>query len=101
MIEKFPIRQQDEERIKNDFRSIKVHCIRCGLEDIEISGVESQADGITVHGLYQPGNPHDDRERTFYVTGLLFCRRRNHRFHVKILDQGLRNTNVYFNNMLT
>jgi hypothetical protein len=37
MIEKFPIREQDEERIKNDFRSIKVHCIRCGLADIEIS----------------------------------------------------------------
>jgi hypothetical protein len=100
MIEKFPIREQDEERIKNDFRSIKVHCIRCGLADIEISGIESQADGINVHGLYQPANPYD-RETTFYVTALLFCRRCNHRFHVKILDQGLRNTNVYFNNMLT
>ena len=101
MNEKFPIREEDQERIKNDFRSVKFHCIRCGLEDIEMSGVEPQTEGINVHGLYHPANRYNDSETTFYVTGLLFCRRCNHRFHVKILDQGLRNTNVYFNNMLT
>jgi len=100
MAEEYPISEKHQERIKNDFASMKFPCIRCGLADIEISGIESQADGINVHGLYQPANPYD-RETTFYLTALLFCRRCNHRFHVKILDQGLRNTNVYFNNMLT
>ena len=36
MSEKFAIREEDKERIKNDFRSIKFHCIRCGLEETEM-----------------------------------------------------------------
>jgi len=86
MSEEFPIREEDEERIKNSFSSIKFSCIRCGLRDIEINEIE----------LYHK----EETESAFYVTALLYCRRCNHRFHMKILDQGLRNTNVYFNNKL-
>jgi hypothetical protein len=101
MSEEFPIREEDGERIINDFRSIKFRCIRCGLRDIEISEIQPRCDGINFHGIGQPANPKNDIEMTFYVTGLLFCKRCNHRFHVKILDQGTRNTNIYFDNMLT
>jgi len=86
MSEEFPNREEDEEQIKNSFSSIKFSCIRCGLRDIEINEI-------------QP-NHKKEAETAFYVTALLYCRRCNHRFHVKILDQGLRNTNVYFNNKL-
>jgi len=101
MKEEFLIREDDKERIVNDFRSIKFPCIRCGLQDIGINEIQPYADGINFHGVGQPANPKKDIETTFYVTGLLFCRRCNHRFHVKVLDQGPRNTNLYFNNMLT
>jgi DNA-directed RNA polymerase subunit RPC12/RpoP len=101
MKEEFPIREKDEQRIKNDFRLMKFRCIRCGFKDIEINEIEPHADGINFRGVGRPANSKDDIETTFYVTGLLFCRRCNHRFHVKILDQGPRNTNIYFNNMLT
>jgi hypothetical protein len=40
MSEKFPLREEDEERIKNDFRSIKFPCIRRGLQDIQISEIQ-------------------------------------------------------------
>jgi hypothetical protein len=32
MKEEFPIREKDEQRIKNDFRLMKFRCIRCGFE---------------------------------------------------------------------
>jgi DNA-directed RNA polymerase subunit RPC12/RpoP len=86
---------------ENDFRLMKFRCIRCGFQDIEINEIEPHADGINFRSVGQPAKPKKDIETTFYVTGLLFCRRCNHRFHVKILDQGPRNTNLYFNNMLT
>jgi hypothetical protein len=86
MSEDSRIRKEDEERIKNSFSSIKVSCIRCGLQNIEINEI-------------QPF-PNRGTKTAFYVTALLYCRRCNHRFHVKILDQGPRNTNVYFNNTL-
>ena len=101
MKEEFPIREKDEQRIKNDFRLMKFRCISCGLQDIEINEIEPHADGINFRGLGRPANSNEDIETTFYVTGLLFWRRCNHRFHVKRLDQGPRNTNIYFNNMLT
>jgi len=77
MKEEFPIREEEEERIKNDFRLMKFRCIRCGLQDIEINEIEPHADGINFHGVGHPANPKKDIETTFYVTGLLFCRRCN------------------------
>ena len=70
-------------------------------KDIEINEIEPHADGINFRGCGRPANSKEDIETTFSVTALLSCRRCNHRFHVKILDQGPRNTNIYFNNMLT
>jgi transcription elongation factor Elf1 len=100
MREEYPIKEKDYERIIKDFRSIRFTCIRCGSNDIEIVGADQHADGITVRGIHPP-SPIKDIELTFYVAGILFCRKCNHRFHVKILDQGIRNTNVYFDNMLS
>ena len=101
MNKEFQIREEDKERIIDDFRSIKFRCIRCGLQNIQVIGAEPCADGINVHGSHESADPKKDIEMTFYITGLLFCKRCNHRFHVKILDQGTRNTDVYFDNMLT
>ena len=100
MREEYPIKEKDYERIIKDFRSIRFPCIRCGSKDIEIVGSDPHVDGINVHGN-QPPSPIKDIELTFYVAGILFCRKCNHRYHVKILDQGTRNTNVYFDNMLS
>jgi hypothetical protein len=61
---------------------------------------DSHADGINVHGIHSH-SPTRDIELTFDVANILFCRKCNHRFHVKILDQGIKNTNVYFDNTLT
>jgi len=101
MNEEFQIREDDKERIINDFKSIKFRCIRCGLRNIEVIGAEPYADGINLHGRHESADPKKDIEMTFYVTGLLFCKRCNHRFYAKILDQGTRNTNIYFDNTLT
>lgn len=100
MREEYPIKEKDYERIIKDFRSIRFPCIRCGSKDIEIVGADQHADRINVRGIHPP-SPIKDIELTFYVAGILFCRKCNHRFHVKILDQGTRNTNVYFDNMLS
>ena len=99
MREEYPIKEKDYERIMKDFRSIRFPCIRCGSKDIEIVVVDPHADKINVRGIHPP-RPIKDIESTFYVAGILFCRKCNHRFHVKILDQGIRNTNVYFDNGL-
>jgi hypothetical protein len=101
MSEEFPIREEDWERIINDFKSIKFPCIRCGLQDIEINEIQPYADGIDFHGVGQAANPKNERQTIFYVTGLLSCTRCKHRFYIKILDQGNRNTNVYFDNTLS
>lgn len=100
MREEYPVKEKDYTRIKKDFRSIRFPCVRCGSRDIEIVGADPHADGIIVHGI-NPPSPIKDIELTFYVAGILFCRKCNHRFHVKILDQGISNTNVYFDNRLT
>jgi len=96
------IKEEDYERIIDDFRSIRFPCIRCGSKNIEVIEADSHADGINVHGInsHSPTRATRDIELTFYVAGILFCRKCNHRFHVKILDQGIRNTNVYFDNGL-
>jgi hypothetical protein len=94
------IKEQDYERIIDDFRSIRFPCIRCGSKNMEVIEADSHADGINVHSIHSH-SPTRDIELTFYVAGILFCRKCNHRFHVKILDQGIRNTNVYFDNTLT
>jgi hypothetical protein len=57
MKEEFLIREDDKERIVNDFRSIKFPCIRCGLQDIGINEIQPYADGINFHGVGQPANP--------------------------------------------
>ena len=72
MSEKFPVRGEDEERIKNDFRLMKFRCIRCGFKDIEINEIEPHADEVNFRGVGQPANPKKHIETTFYVTGLLF-----------------------------
>ena len=100
MREEYPVKEKDYTRIKKDFRSIRFPCIRCGSKDIEIVGTDPHADGITVRGIHPP-NPIKDIELTFYVAGILSCGKCNHRFHVKILDQGIRNTNLYFDNSLS
>jgi len=85
MTKEFTTREEHRERIKKSFSSIKFSCIRCGLQKIEMNEIQSY--------------PNKGTEIA-YVTALLFCRRCKHRFHVKILDQGARNTDVYFNNTL-
>ena len=81
----FPTREEDVER-KKSFSSIKFSCIRCGLKKIEINEIQSY--------------PTKGTETALYVTALLFCKRCNHRFYVKILDQGARNIDIYFDNTL-
>jgi transcription elongation factor Elf1 len=100
MREEYPIKEKDHKRIKKDFRSIRFPCIRCGSKDIEIVGADPHANGINVRGIHRP-SPTKDIELTFYVTGILSCRKCSHRFHVKISDQGISNTNVYLDNRLT
>jgi len=100
MREEYPVKEKDYTRIKKDFRSIRFPCIRCGSKNIEVIEADSHADGINVHG-FNSHSPTRDIELTFYVAGILFCRKCNHRFHVKILGQGIKNTNVYFDNTLT
>ena len=103
MREEYPIKEKDYERIMKDFRSFRFSCMRCGSKDIEIvvadPHADPHADKINVRGVHPP-RPTKDIGSTFYVVGILFCRKCNHRFHVKILDQGIRNTNVYFDNGL-
>jgi hypothetical protein len=64
MKEEFPIREEDEERIKNDFRLMKFRCIRCGFQDIEINEIEPHTDGINFRSVGQPAKPK--KEQTSY-----------------------------------
>ena len=102
MNEKFPVIETDKNRIINDFKSNKFACIRCGSRKIKITTVESYNDGMNVNGRYASSNSDINVELTltFHVTGLLFCEKCKHRFYVKILDQGIRNTDIYFDNTL-
>ena len=99
MNDKFPIKENNKERIIKEFKLTRFACIICGSRDIEITAVEPYADGIKVHGHNEPSNRDNDIEFT-RVTGLLLCGKCNHRFYVKILDQGISNTDVYFDNTL-
>jgi transcription elongation factor Elf1 len=98
--DRFPIEENDYDRIIGDFKEIKFACIRCGSRDMEITGVEPYADGINAHSRPESSDHGNDIELTFYITGILFCRNCKHRFYLKILDQGIRNTDVYFDNTL-
>lgn len=99
MNDKFLIKENNKERIIKDFKLTRFACIRCGSRDMEITAVEPYADGINVHGHNEPSNRDNDIEFT-RVTGLLLCGKCKHRFYVKILDQGISNTDVYFDNTL-
>ena len=101
LCDRFPIKENDKERIINDFKTTKFACIRCGSRDIETITTKPYADGINIHGRNEHTNHNKEIELTFYVTALLFCGNWKHRFHVKILDQGIRNTDEYFDNTLT
>jgi ribosomal protein L40E len=99
MRKEYVVKQNDYERIIKDFRSIKFSCIRCGSKNIKVMDADSHPDGIKVHGVL-PTSPSRDNETMLYVVGILICMKCNHRFHVKIFDQGMRNTNLYFDNSL-
>lgn len=98
MREEYSVKQKDYERIIKDFKSIKFSCIRCGSKKIKIINADSHLDRIK-NGV-RLTSPIKDIEMTFFVSGILFCMKCNHRFHMKILDQGIRNTNLYFDNSL-
>lgn len=99
MRKEYPVKQKDYERIIKDFKSIKFSCIRCGSKNIKVMDADSHPDGIKVHGV-PPVSTSKDIGITFSVVGILICMKCNHRFHVKIFDQGMRNTNLYFDNSL-
>jgi transcription elongation factor Elf1 len=99
MNDKFIIKENNKERIIKDLKLTRFACIRCGSRDIEITAVEPYADGIKVHGHNEPSIRDIDIEFT-RVTGLLLCGKCKHRFYVKILDQGISNTDVYIDNTL-
>lgn len=94
------VKQKDYERIIKDFKSIKFSCIRCGSKNIKVMDADSHPDGIKVHGVLPTSPSKDNKMTTLYVVGILICMKCNHRFHVKIFDQGMRNTNLYFDNSL-
>lgn len=100
MRKEYSVKEKDYKRIINDFKSTRFSCIRCGSKNLEIIDADSHLEGIKDHDNPST-SPIKDIELTFYVAGILFCRKCNHRFHVKILDQGISNTNVYFDNRLT
>lgn len=100
MRKEYSVKEKDYNRIINDFKSTRFSCIRCGSKNLEILNADSHLEGITDHDS-PPTNPTKDIGLTFYVAGILSCRKCNHRFHVKIWDQGIRNTNLYFDNSLS
>jgi transcription elongation factor Elf1 len=98
--EEFPIKEADKKRIIKDFKSNRFACIRCGSRKIKITTVEPYNDRINVNGRYKASNSEIEIESKFNVTSLLFCEKCKHRFYMKILDQGIRNTDTYFDNTL-
>lgn len=100
MRKEYSVKEKDYKRIINDFKSTRFSCIRCGSKNLEILDADSHLEGIKDHDNPST-SPIKDIELTFYVAGILSCGKCNHRFHVKILDQGIRNTNLYFDNSLS
>ncbi|HKQ21780.1 MAG TPA: hypothetical protein VJS91_07055 [Nitrososphaeraceae archaeon] len=100
MNEKFPVKETDKNRIITYFKSNKFACIRCGSKKIKITSGEANNERININGLYVSSNSDIEVELSFHVTGLLFCNKCRHRFYVKIVDQGIKNTDVYFDNTL-
>ena len=100
MGKEYSIKEKDYNRIINDFKSTKFSCIRCGSKNLDILNADSHLEGIKDHDS-PPSNPTKDIGLTFYVAGILSCRKCNNRFHVIIWDQGIRNTNLYFDNSLS
>lgn len=100
MRKEYSVKEKDYKRIINDFKSTRFSCIRCGSKNLEILDADSHLEEIKDHDN-PPTSPNKDIELTFYVAGILSCRKCNHRFHVKIMDQGIRNTNLYFDNSLS
>ena len=98
LTKKVSIKENDIDRIICNFKKTKFTCIRCGSTDIEITGVKPYSGGINKHGIYRFQTIGDDE--TFYITSLLDCRNCKHRFYMNMLDQGIRNTDVYFDNTL-
>jgi transcription elongation factor Elf1 len=96
----YSVKETDYKRIINDFKSTRFSCIKCGSKNLEIINADSHLEGIKDHGG-SPNSPNKDIGLTLYVAGILSCRKCNHRFHVKISDQGIRNTNLYFDNSLS
>jgi transcription elongation factor Elf1 len=86
MSKRLPTREEYKEKIEKRFSSTKFSCIRCGVQNMEINEIQPY--------------PTNGTETALYVTALFLCRRCNHRFHVKILDQGTRNTDLYFDSTL-
>jgi transcription elongation factor Elf1 len=100
MRKEYSVKEKDYKRIINDFKSTRFSCIRCGSKNLEILDAGSHLEEIKDHDN-PPTSPNKDTGLTFYVAGILSCRKCNHRFHVKIMDQGIRNTNLYFDNSLS
>ena len=72
MDEDFPIKGLDQTIINKRFEATHFHCIRCGSMDIEKSEI----------GYYSNGSndSHKDTEGTFFVSGMLYCKRCKHNF---------------------
>ena len=86
MSKRLPTREEYKEKIEKHFGSTKFSCIRCGVQNIAINKIQPY--------------PTKGTETAIYVTALLLCTKCNHRFHVKILDQGALNTDLYFDSTL-
>ena len=86
--------------MSNFFKSIGFSCIKCGSKNIQVSNVysnlnetQSRDESLT--------DRNNDFETAFFISGILFCDKCNHRFYAKILDQGVKNTDLYFDNSLS
>jgi len=86
MNKRLPTREEFKEKIEKRFSSTKFSCMRCGVQNIEINEIQPYSTEGTQTALY--------------VTALLLCTRCIHIFHVKILDQGIQNTDLYFDSTL-
>ena len=100
MRKEYSVKWKEYERIISDFRSIGFYCIRCGSKKIKVIDVDSNPDGNKNYRS-RSNKSAKKTELHFYLAGILHCRKCNHRFYVKILDQGTRNTNLYIDNCLS
>lgn len=90
----------DKNRTVNNFRSCRFSCVRCSSKNIEVMNVDTNQREIVDHDI-SSSIPINNSDVPFYVAAILYCRECRHRFYVKILDQGIINTNVYFDNSLS